>query len=65
MVANLDMLFEAVDLSRIDRRLADRIEKDQTRINEEIERHGYSDVTVDGKTFRVKKRIAQGASNAA
>jgi hypothetical protein len=61
MVANLDMLFEAVDLSRIDRRLADRIEKDQTRINEEIERQGYSDVTVDGKTFRVKKRIAQAA----
>jgi hypothetical protein len=65
MVANLDTLSEAVDLSRIDRKLADKIQADLERINKEIALHGYSDVTVDGETFRVSKRIAEGAANAA
>lgn len=64
MVANLGSLSEAVDLSRIDRKLADRIEADLKRINAEIETNGFSDVTVDGKTFRItnKKNAAEGAA---
>lgn len=65
MVANLDTLSEAVDLSRIDRKLADKIEAELEQINNEIALNGYSEVTVDGQTFRVTKRIAQGASSAA
>jgi hypothetical protein len=58
MVANLETLSEAVDLSRLDRKLADKIEADLVRINEEIARQGYSDVSVDGKTFRIKRTAA-------
>jgi hypothetical protein len=61
MVANLEMLSEVVDLARIDRKLADKIEADLKRINAEIQSQGYSDVTVDGKTFRVTKTVAEAA----
>ena len=64
MVANLETLSETVDLTRIDRKLADRIEADLQRINEEIQSQGYSDVTVDGKTFRVTKAVAEAAAPA-
>ena len=65
MVANLETLSEVVDLTRIDRKLADRIEADLERINEDIKRQGYSDVTVDGKTFRVTRQVAEAAARAA
>jgi hypothetical protein len=65
MVANLETLSEVVDLTRIDRKLADKIEADLERINEEIKRQGYSDVTVDGKTFRVTRSVADAAASAA
>ena len=65
MVANLETLSEAVDLTRIDRKLADRIEAELERISEEIDRQGYSDITVDGKSFRLKKRASEGAASAA
>ena len=55
MVANLETLAEAVDLTRIDRKLADMIQSDLERINAEIAERGFSDVTVDGKIFRVTK----------
>lgn len=64
MVANLETLSEAVDLTRIDRKLADRIESDLPRIEEEIHRQGYSEVTVDGKTFRVTRPQGRSASAA-
>jgi hypothetical protein len=62
MVANLETLSEAVDLSRLDRKLADKIEADLPRIQQEIKDQGYSDVTVDGKTFRITKNGAQRAA---
>jgi len=55
MVANLETLAEAVDLTRIDRKLADMIQSDLTRINAEIAEQGFSDVKVDGKVFRITK----------
>lgn len=58
MVANLETLSEAVDLTRIDRKLADTIESQLDRINAEIALQGFSDVTVDGKTFRVSRTVA-------
>ena len=58
MVANLETLSEVVDLTRVDRKLADKIEADLVRIREEIARQGYSDVSVDGKTFRIKRTAA-------
>jgi hypothetical protein len=58
MVANLETLSEAVDLSRIDRKLADKIEVELDRIKEEIAAQGFSDVTVDGKTYRITKSAA-------
>jgi len=58
MVANLEMLSEAVDLTRLDRKLADKIEADLVRIKDEIARQGYSDVSVDGKTFRITRTAA-------
>lgn len=64
MVANLENLFETVDLTRIDRRLADAIEANLEGIKEDIARQGYSDVTVDDKTFRVKKSVSQVAGAA-
>jgi hypothetical protein len=64
MVANLETLSEAVDLTRLDRKLADKIEADLVHIQDDIARQGYSDVTVDGKTFRVTK-TAEGATRAA
>jgi hypothetical protein len=65
MVANLEALSEVVDLTRIDRKLADTIETDKQRIDEEIARQGYSDVTVDGKTFRVTRSVSESAASAA
>jgi hypothetical protein len=66
MVANLEALSEAVDLTRIDRKLADKIEAELERINADIKRQGYSDVAVDGKTFRITKPIVgQGEASAA
>ena len=58
MVANLETLSEAVDLATIDRKLADKIEADLTRINAEIEEHGFSEVTVDRKTYRITRKPA-------
>ena len=58
MVANLETLSETVDLTRLDRKLADKIEADLAHIKDEIARQGYSDVTVDGKTFRIMKTAA-------
>lgn len=54
MVANLDTLTETVDLTRLDRKLADKIEADLERIKADIALQGYSDVAIDGKTFRVE-----------
>ena len=65
MVANLETLSEVVDLTRMDRKLADSIEADLERIDEEIKRQGYSDVTVDGKTFRVTRSVAEATASAA
>jgi hypothetical protein len=65
MVANLNSLSETVDLTRIDRKLADLIESDLERINTEIADHGYGEVTVEGKTYRITKRVAQVAATAA
>jgi hypothetical protein len=64
MVANLESLLEAVDLTMIDRKLADAIEADLNRIDQDIASQGFSDVTVDGKTFRVSKKggLAAGAA---
>jgi hypothetical protein len=44
---------EAVDLSRIDRRLADKIEAEVDQIKAEIVRNGHCDVRLEGRTFRV------------
>jgi hypothetical protein len=65
MVANLNSLSETVDLTRIDRKLADLIESDLERINAEIADHGYGDVTVEGKTYRITKRVGDAAATAA
>jgi hypothetical protein len=64
MVASLESLFETVDLTRIDRKLADAIEADLNRIKAEIVSQGYSDVRVDNKTFRVSKAKAEVAGAA-
>lgn len=58
MVASLESLSEVVDQTRIDRKLADKIEAERERIDREIELHGFSDVTVDGQTFRITKKKA-------
>jgi hypothetical protein len=58
MVANLETLSEAVDLATIDRKLADKIEADLTRINADITKRGFSEVTVDGKTYRISRKVA-------
>ena len=55
MVANLNSLSETVDLTRIDRKLADLIELDLERIKAEIADRGYGEVTVEGKTYRITK----------
>lgn len=65
MVANLDTLFETVDLTRLDRKLADAIDRDLPSIKAEIERQGFSLVTVDGKTFRIERSAAQHVAGAA
>jgi len=65
MVANLETLAEAVDLTRIDRKLADMIQLDLARINAEIAKQGFSEVTVDGKTFRVTRTAEVAAKGAA
>jgi hypothetical protein len=65
MVPNLEALAEAVDLTRIDRKLADMIQSDLTRINAEITEQGFSEVTVDGKTFRVTRTPQVAAKGAA
>jgi hypothetical protein len=53
MISNLNQLAELVDLSRIDRKLADKIEAELDSIKRDIEQRGYSDVMVDGHTLRV------------
>lgn len=58
MVANLGNLSEVVDQTRIDRKLADKIESERQRIDQEIAAQGFSDVTVDGQTFRITKKEA-------
>jgi hypothetical protein len=58
MVASLEKLSEVVDQTRIDRKLADKIEAERDRIDREIQANGYSEVSVDGQTFRIKKREA-------
>jgi hypothetical protein len=56
MVANLEVLSEAVDLSTLDRKLADAMEeRGLDKIRNEIAQHGYSELIVDGKTFRITK----------
>jgi predicted RecB family nuclease len=56
MVASLENLWEVVDQTRIDRKLADKIEAERERIDRDIEATGHSDVTVDGQTFRITKK---------
>jgi hypothetical protein len=58
MVANLEKLSEAVDLATLDRKLADAIETRKDEIQADIDRQGYSDVTVEGKTFRITNKAA-------
>jgi hypothetical protein len=53
MISNLNQLAELVDLSRIDRKLADKIEAELDSIKRDIEQRGYSDVMVGGHTLRV------------
>ena len=56
MVSNLENLSEVVDQTRIDRKLADKIEAEREKIDREIQSNGYSDVNVDGQTFRITKK---------
>jgi hypothetical protein len=53
MVASVATLSEAVDLTTIDRKLADAIQDRLPQIKAEIEKEGSSTVVVDGKTFRI------------
>jgi hypothetical protein len=53
MVASVATLSEAVDLTTIDRKLADAIQDRLPQIKAEIEKDGSSIVVVDGKTFRI------------
>lgn len=55
MVAKFETLSESVDLARIDRKLADKIEAEIDRIRAEIAAKGYADVTVDEKTYRITR----------
>ena len=57
--SDLGKLSEAVDLTRIDRKLADKIEANLATIDADIKRQGYSDVTVEGTTVRVAKRYVE------
>ena len=45
-----------MDKTRLDRKLADAIEAQRERIDREIAEQGYSDVTVNGQTFRITKK---------
>jgi hypothetical protein len=56
MVANLQILSEAVDLSTLDRKLADAIQKRGLDvIRAEIDDHGFSEIKIDDKVFRITK----------
>jgi hypothetical protein len=56
MVASLEKLSEVVDQTRIDRKLADKIEAERDRIDREIQANGYSEVSVDGADFSDQKK---------
>lgn len=56
MITSLENLSEVIDLTRVDRILADKIEAERSRIDEEIASKGYSDIEVDGQTFRITKK---------
>lgn len=58
MVANLETLSETVDLATLDRKLADKIEANLQVIQAEIAAQGFSDVTVDNKTYRITRKAA-------
>lgn len=62
MVANLEMLSETVDLGTLDRKLADAMENyGLQQIRAEIAEHGFVDIKVDGKTFRITKENSAAA----
>jgi hypothetical protein len=60
-MANVAALSEAVDLATTDRMLADIIEANRKKIENEIREKGYSDIELDGRVFRITTSVASAA----